>query len=912
MMKKNSKTSYSVFILLFSVGISFFPSITKAQLGGIGNVMGQIGGSLNLQGVGPVALSCAKEAGLLSGLPFGAGGGGGGGGAGAGAGAADPNAAGAGEGGSAPNQNIDPQNAGSFQSVPVSDQIVQGASGVIKDNTTISKIEDEKSSKKERCEDKIARFAVLKVMDKITLSTLEWINSGFEGGLPFWVQNPGQFFGDLAGKEILGFTSEISGDANLFPFGETLRDTIILSFARTAQQNMMNSLNNVLAHGTQAEWEYDFSVGGWAGFTAYVEPNNNIFGSYIESSQTLGRRLEGTKITTAINFQRELEQGLGFLSKRYCAETEHGGTYIPATSIQHTVVGFPEITEINQIPPVVYEYMTACGTDDAYDIDGDGQADEDGLCMGLDEDADIIAKAEEFRGRSSCTNWQTSTPGHQIAQQTTKAVGMSQDQLLLADEINENLGLIFDALINQFISQGLSSFGNNNTQTNSAWAQINGFNPGEQEDAVPFIDAVGGFGATGDGEDFPGFIAIQEEYITRANLLISTYQEKRQKIRDLDYCVPGPNPGWQAPAATAAATYLQNIPMFESMPSETWAGAQYLDPLGLFSGIGQSVETEQFYNNVNLAYSSIIEMLTGVGIMEQNLDPQLISRDQNFFPIMYQAFQEYAWYINTRFINNDDFGDNLRSKAATFFFQLDEIANSITQYQNAINSIAQTLEDLVELREEYALIEHQYIVQYLQSAESQGITNLDGQLGIFEAFGNNPSQITYIGNGNQNSAYHNAVETLNGIIGEPVVPPISDPEYADILEDFLVILQGAATQENIDVINDEIEQATEDIGDPTDDDTIIGLIYSCIYQVNNPGPGSFEGFPGRKAYPFPLSPNIPGLLNLPTTATFLENVPISTNSNHITLSITPTSAVVGAPNVQVLESAFINLGGSLY
>lgn len=902
MLKKTNIFLYIVFIFVF-LASHLFPKVTTAQgLSGLPNVLGQLGGSLNLQGVGAVALSCAKEMGIPDKLPFGK----------------DPEKPDD-EGIDKSDTGSNPGNVPSGQAVPITNGVIEEAVKIVKDNTTTIKKEEEKSTKKERCEDKIARYMVLQVMDKITFSTLEWINSGFEGK-PFFVENPEQFFGDIVNKEILGFSAEFSGDANLFPFGETIVKSILVSFSRTAQQNMINSLNNVLAHGTRAEWEYDFSVGGWAGYTAFVEPNNNIFGAYIESSRNLGDRLYGTKTSTAINFQRELEQGLGFLSKRTCDQTENGGSYIPENSIQHTVVGFPEITQLDQIPTNVYMYIDSCG--DGFDDDGDGQADDDGLCE-HDEEAQISI-AEDFRGRSICTNWQTSTPGHQIAQQTTKALGMSQDQLMVADEINENLGLIFDALINQFISQGLSSFydsnGNYTPDNNVAWAQINGFNPGEQQNSLPFVNVIGGGvpigGATDtEGGNFPGFITLQEDYITKATTLIGLYQQKIQKTRELDYCVPGPNPGWQVIAAQQASVYLENnIPMVENIPPQQLATLLPTLPIpiigDLFSNLGEEMDTQQHNDTINALYINFIEQLTGVSINEQNLDPQILNRNQ-FLPIMYQAFAEYAEFINTRFIEADDFHDNLRSKASDFFFEIDDVEYNIGQYEDVVETVTQTLEDLIELREEYAVVEHAYIMQYLQSAVDQGL-NLNSYLQTFTVFGNNPSQITYIGPNGQNSAYQDAVEALTTELGEPVVPPVSDPEYSEILEDFLSILQNAVTEENIDAIDQEIEQVIEDIGNQQEEDSLIGLIYSCIYQVNNPGPDSFNGFSGRKAYPFPISNDIPGLLSLQSTLTFLPGVKASANANDVTVNLTPASAVGTASDLQVLETMFMNIGQSLY
>lgn len=898
-----------VLTLVMAFGLGS-PLTSYAQIGGA--VSGALGGSVNIQGVGPILLSClAQEMGPLGGgsSPFG-------GGADAVESAGEIGGI---EGGDGINAIISPETAGSIQSVPVSDAVVQADTEKIKDNSKDIKIEEEKDTRKERCEDKIARFIALEAMDKITFATLEWINSGFEGK-PFFVENPEQFFSDLATDELLGFSAIFTGDENLYPFGETIVRTVFLSFQQSFQQNMVNSLNNVLAHGTREEWSGDFSVGGWAGYTAYVEPNNNIFGSYIESSRNLGNKLNGTRVSKAINVQAELQQGLGFLSQRSCAETEGGGSYIPENSIQHIKVGVSHITQINQIPTNVYTYITACEADDVFDEDGDGEADSDGLCEGFDED--IIAVAEDFRGRSICTRWKTNTPGNQIAEQVTRAVGASQEQNLLVDELNESLGLLLDALLNQFITQGLSSFyepTGNYTEDNVAWAQVNGLNPGEPQDSIPFIDAMNGGGQG--NESFEGIVPLQEQYIQGATTLVTLYGEIVQRTRDLDYCVPGPNPGWQTHSANAIADYFSLIPAYESLPQASWTGST---PAGIsdltesISNFSLATDQEGLNEYINLIYSFIIEVFTGVSLENDELNPEILNRTTQFLPVLYGAFSEYAGLINERFMFATDFSGNLRNEAANFFFTLDETQASIAQYSQNIEQVSDILQTLIDLREEYADIEHEYILGVLTVAvNNQGFSGLADNLATFQSF--SPAEVTYIGTGGQNSAYHNAVTALTAELGEPVLPPTSHPEYSNILEEFVELIPNTATEDYVDALDNEIEDAIEMIGDISNGDSLIGLTYSCLQQVNEFGPYQnipFAGYTERKPYPFPISteiiPGVPFSSLLSTTETFLEDLTVGPDINDITISLTPLSAVDEAEDLGVFESMFINLGDSLY
>ena len=62
-------------------------------------------------------------------------------------------------------------------------------------------INDPANDTRESCLKQITRTILNKILDKITLSTVNWINGGFAGS-PLWLEDPGQFFGDIAKSEI--------------------------------------------------------------------------------------------------------------------------------------------------------------------------------------------------------------------------------------------------------------------------------------------------------------------------------------------------------------------------------------------------------------------------------------------------------------------------------------------------------------------------------------------------------------------------------------------------------------------------------------------------------------------------------------------------------------------------------------
>ncbi|MDQ5883295.1 MAG: hypothetical protein QG654_208 [Patescibacteria group bacterium] len=554
--------------LVFSaISFSVFPSGVSAQVvGGGGNAQG----GFNIQGVGAVAASCVDLPGLITdGI----------------------NAIGSalGFGGDITDPTSAVGAATDAMSVPTKDSVARI-------NTKNTRDEVNANNKKEQCLDAIARYAVLKVIDKITLMTVEWINSGFQGN-PFYPEDRPNFFEQIAKDEVTSFTGWFSANPEDYPFGQIISETILLSVQNRLQDNLKFSLNQVLQHNNQyasySNFQAKFSIGGWAGYTAFAKPNNNVFGNYLMANNHLSRQTAGTNINITKNFQAELNEGSGFLNQRECAKTAldtsnytSGDDYIDPTNELY-LGNYPLIPQGQTMTQSIYEGLPQAVRD--Y-LDGQNGTDAQAL------EYNFIVQ------RSTCLQWKTVTPGGLLAAQTTQVLGSPLRNLELGDELNENLGLIFDALANQLfqsVAGGVRSLYRTDGQYssnpadpnyNAVWAQNNNSNFGSNSQQTPVSTAING------SVTDPGIVAIQQNYMLRAGSAIQSLATLVRDIQTLDYCVPGPNPNWYESGSQS----LQNV-VSTVLPGQT--PAYYGDRVQDFTGVNVPDSAvpnyEQFISFIN-------------------------------------------------------------------------------------------------------------------------------------------------------------------------------------------------------------------------------------------------------------------------------------------------------------------------
>lgn len=172
--------------------------------------------------------------------------------------------------------------------------------------------------------------------------------------------------------------------------------------------------------------------------------------------------------------------------------------------------------------------------------------------------------------KNPCRQWETVTPGITIANQLSNVMGTSFRQLEMADQINESLSIVFDALVNEGMSWGISKlstrkdssfetfggpgsnkiydrFGNDITnrsskQYNGLGVEIQAPNAGgwfESETPFDITSKMGG------SNTLDQVILTQQLYGRQLNESILPLPKIVPQIAELDYCVPGPNPNWE-------------------------------------------------------------------------------------------------------------------------------------------------------------------------------------------------------------------------------------------------------------------------------------------------------------------------------------------------------------------------------
>lgn len=167
------------------------------------------------------------------------------------------------------------------------------------------------------------------IKTQIVESTVNWINSGFEGN-PAFLENPGQFFKDVA-DETLGHYLEGSEFGFICsPFQLQIRLALIEKHygERTPRCTLSGALNN-LEGGFDDFVSIDYGVNQrnvpsrifkWSEWHSVVQPEGNPYGAYAAAEAELSLRLS----TSKGSFEKELNLGRGLLSYRDCSGIPEG------------------------------------------------------------------------------------------------------------------------------------------------------------------------------------------------------------------------------------------------------------------------------------------------------------------------------------------------------------------------------------------------------------------------------------------------------------------------------------------------------------------------------------------------------------------------------------------------------------
>lgn len=280
-----------------------------------------------------------------------------------------------------------------------------------------------------------------KLLNKITQSTVNWINSGFHGN-PLYVENSGSFFKDIAKYEVRNLVDSVGYNSLQFPFGKSFALNTIDAYKRQFEDNASYSLSKAIDDPVFLNnFRNDFNVGGWNGFLINTQyPQNNYIGFQILATEQLALRLDGTSQNAAQKVNTTLQQGLGFLSPQTCPSN-------PAYNNLKNQFQQPTFkTTLQYEPPRPGDFPTAEAFNDAW------------LIYDRDYEGRLAAERDTFTLTSTCPGGLVSTtPGSVVGDQVKVALASKIKQGELAAALGNSLAAIFDALINKFMSVGLNA-----------------------------------------------------------------------------------------------------------------------------------------------------------------------------------------------------------------------------------------------------------------------------------------------------------------------------------------------------------------------------------------------------------------------------------------------------------------------
>ncbi|MEK7588534.1 MAG: hypothetical protein AAB438_01815 [Patescibacteria group bacterium] len=481
--------------------------------------------------------------------------------------------------------------------------------------------------KNDTCLKSIGRMVIKLMLQKITVSTVAWINGGFEGK-PLFLQNPAKFFEDVAKNEIRAFALEIN-DPSQYPFAKDWLKSQVAAYNRKFADNARYSLNELINQTTPQysalDFNQDFSLGGWNAWTSLSSvPANNSLGFQIMASEEFQARTQGTRKPVAEKIQKALDQANGYLGDERCADPKSVTREMHNAAL---IEGEKEYSGSDYIDND-HDGISDNGGDNNVVILDPNDNDGDGIPNGLDSTPDNVVHGQATGYIiGTCKKWEYVTPGQMVAEAATKAVNYPDNNLLKADDLNGAIAAILDALVNKWTSdltaKGFAAFSNEGASGDLVldYDHINGYQ-GDSQTEKDFPSYQLGSNWLQEHPDFnirtdltQAVIDEQRIYIEKLEKQNIAIQKLIKSTRQLDYCVPGPNPKWEQ--TSSVDNFYDSIKVTQrNTDLQDTALAIYtaFDITGIFSGIATTIIEKQHETEVKVRIATYLSELFEVHI----------------------------------------------------------------------------------------------------------------------------------------------------------------------------------------------------------------------------------------------------------------------------------------------------------
>lgn len=448
-------------------------------------------------------------------------------------------------------------------------------------DTTNSKVSDTNTNLdqvkvRQECMDSIAYAATKQVLARTTEGVVNWIETGNFGD-PFYIKDTEAFFKDINKQSIKTLFSGILENDTDYPFLKSTykgllsqsSDTPFADIAKSTLGNFLKGVKPVNYQYSQAsssskttnqlieDYKKDFRVGGWEGWLALTQQDqNNPIGFSILAQTELAKKVNA-KTEQAKN---DILSGNGFLSMKKCTEQ-----IIVHPADANNPEGWTETNTRN---------LGGVSANDP-----------------------------------TCKKSEVVTPGSIIAERMKTFVGTDARQLELADSFNQSLNTIFTAAFNRLQTDGLASLSKKYYGDWSVAAAkqsvfenyTSKYTTTGSPSLPPAELIVNRPTATGySSADFDitqdlfdqqvgcttkkGIVSVEEDYLLQLKASTGRTSPLTQIIpamAKLDFCIPGPTSDWENIADKNFETVYNTL-----------AGK----PIKFVAKTGQNADLKTYYN----------------------------------------------------------------------------------------------------------------------------------------------------------------------------------------------------------------------------------------------------------------------------------------------------------------------------
>ncbi len=331
--------------------------------------------------------------------------------------------------------------------------------------------------------DALVNIMAKQLINQMTTSIVNWINSGFEGN-PSFITDPGGFFLDAADQVTGAMLNQNGPLASLCsPFSFDLRITLALQASSRYKKRYTCTLGKIIENTRNAVergvtingfMAGDFSQGGWPAFIALTtNPQDSYSSAYLYAHSDLLSRIAQKEASINV----DLNRGRGFLSYTKCEDI--------TSNLYNSGLTGEQINQIQQ--------------------PGNRNIQE------MDPEKTSIRKTVDYEaGTEKIERCKVQTPGSVIEGTLSTQLGSGVRQLELADEIDEIVGALVNQLVIQIVTKGLNAASSGSSNRPSAVQQI----LGEQQQGAEQIRKL--------GKVLADKIA---PYLTRDEKVINTYKQ---------------------------------------------------------------------------------------------------------------------------------------------------------------------------------------------------------------------------------------------------------------------------------------------------------------------------------------------------------------------------------------------------